>query len=72
MLAELTNRYSITGLVNNVSLSQPQSLEEINLSDLDSSLDLNLRPAVQMARAALPAMKQGFETEDYRLEEPTQ
>lgn len=58
VLAELTARYSITGLVNNVGLSQSQPLEEINLSDLDSSLDLNLRPAVQMAQAVLPTMKQ--------------
>ena len=58
VLAELTDRYSITGLVNNVGLSQSQPLEEINLPDLSTVLDLNLRPAVQIAQALLPTMKQ--------------
>ncbi len=58
VLAELTERYSITGLINNVGLSQSQPLEEINLRDFSNVLDLNLRPAVQIAQAVLPAMKQ--------------
>ncbi len=58
VLANLTARYSITGLVNNVGLSQPQALEDINLQDLNTVLDLNLRPAVQIAQALLPTMKQ--------------
>ena len=58
VLSELTDRYSITGLVNNVGLSQAQPLEEISLQDLSNVLDLNLRPAVQIAQALLPAMKQ--------------
>ena len=58
MLAELTAQYSVTGLVNNVGLSESQSLEELKLSDLSNALDLNLRPAVQMTQAVLPAMKQ--------------
>lgn len=58
VLAKLTDHYSITGLVNNVGLSQSQPLEEINLQDLSTVLDLNLRPAVQMAQALLPTMKQ--------------
>lgn len=49
VLANLTDRYSITGLVNNVGLSQPQALEDISLQDLNTVLDLNLRPAVQIA-----------------------
>ena len=58
VLANLTERYSITGLVNNVGLSQPQALEEINLQDLNTVLDLNLRPAVQITQALLQTMKQ--------------
>ncbi len=58
VVTELTDRYSITGLVNNVGMSKPQPLEEINLSDLDNLLNLNLRPAIQIAQALLPAMKQ--------------
>jgi 3-oxoacyl-[acyl-carrier protein] reductase len=58
VLATLTDRYSITGLINNVGLSQPQALADINLQDLSTVLDLNLRPAVQIAQALLPTMKQ--------------
>lgn len=58
VLAELTNRYSITGLVNNVGLSQTRPLEDINLQDLNTVLDLNIRPAIQAAQALLPVMKQ--------------
>lgn len=58
VLENLTSRYTITGLVNNVGLSQPQPLEDIILQDLSTILDLNLRPAVQMAQALLPTMKQ--------------
>jgi 3-oxoacyl-[acyl-carrier protein] reductase len=58
VLAELTTRYSISGLINNVGLSQGQPLEQVDLNDFSSVLDLNLRPAVQMAQAVLPSMKQ--------------
>jgi 3-oxoacyl-[acyl-carrier protein] reductase len=58
ILAELTDQYSITGLINNVGLSQGQPLEDIKLSDFSNVLDLNLRPAVQLVQAVLPAMKQ--------------
>jgi 3-oxoacyl-[acyl-carrier protein] reductase len=58
VLAKLTDRYAITGLINNVGLSQGQLLEDIKLSDLSNVLDLNLRPAVQLTQAVLPAMKQ--------------
>ncbi len=58
VLTDLTDRYSITGLVNNVGLVQPQPLGKINLYDLSNVLDLNLRPAVQIAQALLPTMKQ--------------
>jgi 3-oxoacyl-[acyl-carrier protein] reductase len=58
VLADLTERYAITGLINNVGLSQGQLLGEIELSDLSNVLDLNLRPAVQLTQAVLPAMKQ--------------
>jgi 3-oxoacyl-[acyl-carrier protein] reductase len=58
VLAKLTDRYAITILINNVGLSQGQPLEDIKLSDLSNVLDLNLRPAVQLTQAVLPAMRQ--------------
>ena len=46
VLADLTDRYAITGLINNVGLSQGQLLEDIELSDLSKVLDRN-RPRVE-------------------------
>lgn len=57
-LDSVTRRHRLAGLVNNVGLVRPQRLGEIDLADLAAVLDLNLRPAVQAAQAALPAMRE--------------
>lgn len=57
-LDSVTRRHRLAGLVNNVGLVRPQRLDEIDLADLAAVLDLNLRPAVQAAQAALPAMRE--------------
>jgi len=56
-LDRLTSQYRIDGLVNNVGLVRPQGLGDIALDDMDTVLDLNLRPAVQTAQAILPHMR---------------
>lgn len=56
-LAELTARFPIAAVVNNVGLVRPQPLGELDLDDLAAVLDLNLRPAVQAVQAVLPEMK---------------
>ena len=48
---------NVQHLVNNVGLVRPAKLGEVKLEDLHSVLDLNLRPALQLAQAFLPAMK---------------
>lgn len=51
----------ITRLVNNVGAVFPAPLEEQTLTDIDLSMNLNLRSAVQCAQAVLPGMKEeGF------------
>ena len=55
-LARLVEEYQFDGLVNNVGLVIPHTLGEINLNNMDSIFDLNLRPAVQAAQALLPHM----------------
>lgn len=55
-LSRLVEQFQFDGLVNNVGLVSPQKLGQINLDELDSVLDLNLRPAVQIAQALLPHM----------------
>lgn len=47
----------ITRLVNNVGAVFPAPLEEQTLGDLDASLALNLRCAVQCTQAVIPGMR---------------
>jgi NAD(P)-dependent dehydrogenase (short-subunit alcohol dehydrogenase family) len=56
-LKEITSRVQVDAVVNNVGLVRHQLLGEIDPADLASVLDLNLRPALQAAQAALPAMR---------------
>jgi|SRR5579859_827495 len=57
VLAELVERHSFDGVVNNVGLVRSQLLDEVTLNDLDAVLDLNLRTALQTVQATLPSMR---------------
>ncbi len=57
VLADLTARFAIDGVVNNVGLVRPQRLGEVTLSALDEVLRVNLHPAVQTVQALLPGMR---------------
>jgi 3-oxoacyl-[acyl-carrier protein] reductase len=54
---DLAQRRPIDAIVNNVGLVRPQPLGNVALKDLADVLDLNLRPALQIVQAALPAMR---------------
>ncbi|MGK7920746.1 MAG: SDR family oxidoreductase [Trichodesmium sp.] len=56
-LANLTNKYSFDGVVNNVGIVHPQPLEEVTLDKFDAVIDLNLRVAIQTVQAVVPSMK---------------
>ena len=49
--------YRLDAVVNNVGLVRPQLLEEVTLDALDAVLDVNVRTALQLTQAALPAMR---------------
>ncbi|WP_160109688.1 SDR family oxidoreductase [Pseudomonas izuensis] len=57
VLAELIQRYTFDGVVNNVGFIRLGKLGEIDLDDLEDALTLNLRPAVQTVQAVLPGMR---------------
>jgi len=48
----------IVAVVNNVALVRPQSRGQVSLDALDEVLDVNLRTAIQLTQAALPAMRE--------------
>ncbi|MBV8169311.1 MAG: SDR family oxidoreductase [Alphaproteobacteria bacterium] len=56
-LDEIARRYKPYGLVNNVGMVKPQSLEETGLADLDRVIGLNLRTAVLAAQKLVPSMR---------------
>jgi len=56
-LRDISERYGIEGIVNNVGLVRPQALGDIELDALDAVLRLNLHPAIQAVQAALPQMR---------------
>jgi 3-oxoacyl-[acyl-carrier protein] reductase len=57
-LQEISSANRIDAVVNNVGLVRPQALEDVTLDALDPVLDVNLRTAIQLTQAALPAMRQ--------------
>jgi NAD(P)-dependent dehydrogenase (short-subunit alcohol dehydrogenase family) len=57
-VAEAINRqYAVNHLINNVGVSRSETLEEVNIEQFASILDLNLRPAIQLAQAFVPTMQ---------------
>ena len=55
--AAISNQYPVSHLINNVGLSRSETLEEVDLEQFASILDLNLRPAIQLTQAFIPMMK---------------
>lgn len=58
VLADLTARYALDGVVNNVGLVRPNRVDDVTLDDLDAVLAVNLHSAIQTVQATLPAMRQ--------------
>ncbi|NYT38453.1 SDR family oxidoreductase [Allopusillimonas soli] len=57
MLRVIREKYPVDGIVNNVGLVNPQPLGEVDLASLYQVLDLNVRAALQVTQAFVPAMK---------------
>jgi 3-oxoacyl-[acyl-carrier protein] reductase len=54
---DIAKRYQVSHLVNNVGVSRSEALEDVDITQFASIIDLNLRPAIQLTQAFLPAMK---------------
>lgn len=48
----------VDGLVNNVGKVAPAALDSVDLDDLASVFDMNVRTAVQLTQSVVPAMKE--------------
>lgn len=56
--ADLAQRHSFDGIVNNVGIARMHRLGEINLDDLDDIMRVNLHPAILTVQALLPGMRE--------------
>lgn len=54
---EIKNQYCVSGLINNIGVANPISLENLKLADFHYVLDINLRPAVQAVQTFMSQMK---------------
>lgn len=57
-LARIVADHAVDGVVNNAAVGIMSRLGQIELSDFDAMVELNLRAAIQVAQAALPGMRQ--------------
>ncbi|KAM3099262.1 SDR family oxidoreductase [Phormidesmis sp. 146-12] len=53
----IAQHYAVSHLINNVGMSRSETLEDVELDQFASILDLNLRPAIQLTQAVLPTMR---------------
>jgi 3-oxoacyl-[acyl-carrier protein] reductase len=53
----IARQHSVSHLINNVGITRSEVLEDVDITQFASILDLNLRPAIQLTQAFLPAMK---------------
>lgn len=58
LIAKISDRFQVDGVVNNVALVGPDAVEDIKVSDLHAVLDLNLRTAIRFVQMALPHMRE--------------
>jgi NAD(P)-dependent dehydrogenase (short-subunit alcohol dehydrogenase family) len=53
----IASQYAVNHLINNVGISRSETLEDVNIEQFASILDLNLRPAIQLTQAFVPTMQ---------------
>lgn len=58
IFSTIKQKHPIDGIINNVGIAKPQSIEKINLKDFNTVIDINLRPALQAMQIFLPGMKE--------------
>lgn len=57
VLRVIREKYPVDAIINNVGMVRPQPLGEVELAALYDVYDLNVRAAVQVTQAFIPAMK---------------
>jgi 3-oxoacyl-[acyl-carrier protein] reductase len=55
---QLAGRHDVVGIVNNAGVARHESFGDVAANDFASLLDINLRPALVLTQAILPAMRE--------------
>lgn len=50
-------RGDVLGIVNNVGIAKPETIDAVELGSFKAVIDLNVRPALQLTQALLPNMR---------------
>ncbi len=58
VLEEITRKFHVEGVVNNLGLNMVEKLGDVNLEHFDRVIDLNLRTTIQVTQAVLPGMRE--------------
>lgn len=58
ILRKIATSHHVDAIINNVGVALPQSLEQLDLTSLQTVYDLNIRTAVQITQAFVENMKQ--------------
>lgn len=53
----IKQKHHIDGIINNVGVAIPQAIEDVNLKDFNTVIDINLRPAMQCVQTFVSDMK---------------
>jgi len=57
VLADITGRFQVDNLVNNVGVANPQALEDVDSDTFARTVDLNLGAAIDLTQAVIPNMR---------------
>jgi 3-oxoacyl-[acyl-carrier protein] reductase len=57
LASTLASRRNVLGIVNNVGFAKHETIDTVQFREFSTIMDLNIRPALQLTQALLPAMR---------------
>jgi len=57
VLSEITNKFNITNLINNVGIVSPDSIQNTSIRDFNEVMNINTKAALMATKAVIPSMK---------------
>ena len=57
VLSEITNKFNITNLINNVGIASPDSIQNTSIRDFNEVMNINTKAALMATKAVIPSMK---------------